>query len=177
MNKDQTYTNSTQRKSWQQTVVWPLIWKNINDILKDKGPLGDGGWIAEEGQGSCPFCSWLLVQHMDAFPDNQKKFLDKFKVAFPRHEKLPFLRDRVMVNLEIIKLSKKEKFYDRNNKILRNPTVDVRDPSKFRDADLSIYKPISAQQALDNARKENNHLLVRAVMNTNAKTQPSFNKK
>jgi len=163
MNKDQEYKDPTSRKSFQ-TQVWPYIQKNIDAILSDKGDQGNGDYPA------APYAAWLLVQHMDAFPENQIEFYKKLKQAIPNHPKIKFLRDRAAVNKWILKHADDPRYYY-EGKPLPNPTVNVRNPAIFADAGM---EPTSAEEALSNAKSAGNRLLVAAVQATGATTQPSF---
>lgn len=166
MDYDQKNTEQSAREALQNR-VWPFITKNIDTILSDKGDKGNGDYP------TAAFAAWLLVQHMDAFPERQQEFLLHLEKTIPNHPKLRFLRDRVAVNQEIVRLWKSNPngYLDKNRKNLTNPTVDVRDPNRFDDASK---KAKSREEALNAAKKANNTLLVQAVTNTNALTQPSF---
>lgn len=163
MTKDQKYKDPTKRVGFQPK-IWRYINTNIKIILNDTGDKGDGDYPA------APFAAWLLVQHMDAFPQNQHNFYKRLKQAIPNHPKIQFLRDRVKVNQWIMKHYKNPKYYYKG-KPLPNPTVDVRDPKIFEDAGIMAT---SRGKALQNAKKAKNTLLVDAVQATNALTQPSF---
>jgi len=171
MDHDQSFKNPKDRIEWQNKIVWPFIQKNKHHILSDKGENGDGAWP------SSPYAAQLLVRHMDAYPDRQKQFYNNLKNYVPNHPELNSFKDRVDVNHEIMRQWKSDpsKWIDKNGNSLTNPTVDVRDPSKFNDANLEMYKPSSANDALQNAIKENNHLLASSVSNLGVTTQPSFN--
>ena len=166
MNQDQSIKDPTQRLSLQKS-AWSYITKNLNEILNDKGEKGNGDYP------SAPFAAWLIVQHMDAFPDLQSQFSSKLQQAIPNHPKLQFLKDRVAVNKEIVKLwnNNKNTYKDKNGQLLTNPTVDVRDPNKFSDVSMLAT---SREQALKNAEDAGNLLLVNAVKSSNAQTQPSY---
>lgn len=174
MNLDQTFVNAVSRKTWQKTKVIPYIMANLKDIFADTE--GNGEYLPSKNMASSPFAFWLLVQHMDMFPQEQEKFFREFAKKFPKHSKLKFLKDRVAVNKKIIELAKKNTYYDKNGKKLLHPTADVRDPTKFLDADIKKFKPTSASQALQNAKKCGNTLLVQAIETARPKvtTQPSF---
>ena len=174
MNHDQTFVNAVSRKNWQQSRVIPYLKANLKAILADTEENGE--YLPSKKMASSPFAFWLLVQHMDMFPQEQAKFFSEFAKKFPKHSKLKFLQDRVAVNKKIVELAKKNNYYDKNGKKLRNPTADVRDPTKFLDADIKKFKPTSASQALQNAKKCGNTLLVQAVEAARPKvtTQPSF---
>jgi Putative amidoligase enzyme len=170
MNQDQQYTDPTQRAGFQAK-VWPYIQKNINSILSDKGADGKGSYPA------APYAAWLLVQHMDAYPQNQGKFASQLEQAGldptdgkDGEGKLQFLKDRYKVN-KWIAANANNKEYFINNEPLPNPTVNVRNPAMFKDAG----KPwTSAKDALKGAINAGNKLLVAAVQATNAQTQPSY---
>lgn len=170
MNQDQQYEDPTQRVSFQAK-VWPYIQKNIQSILSDKGADGKGSYPA------APYAAWLLVQHMDAYPQNQGKFLQQLEQSgldpadSPGESgKLQFLKDRYEVNKWIAANANNKKYYV-NNKPLPNPTVNVRNPAIFKDAGIVTT---SRGDALKNAIKYGNKLLVDAVRATHAQTQPSF---
>jgi len=170
MNQDQQYEDPTQRASFQAK-VWPYIQKNIQSILSDKGADGKGSYPA------APYAAWLLVQHMDAYPQNQGKFLQQLEqsgldpAGNPGESgKLQFLKDRYEVNKWIAANANNKKYYV-NNKPLPNPTVNVRNPAIFKDAGIVAT---SRGDALKNAIKYGNKLLVAAVRATHAQTQPSF---
>lgn len=163
MNKDQKYKDPTSRVSFQ-TQVWPYIQKNIEIILNDKGDKGNGDYPA------APYAAWLLVQHMDAFPQNQINFYKRLKEAIPNHPKIQFLRDRAAVNQWIMKHANDPKYYYKD-KPLPNPTANVRNPKIFKDAGIIAT---SREESLQNAKEAGNKLLVDAVLATNALTQPSF---
>lgn len=163
MDEDQRYSNPRDRERFQDR-VWPFINKNIDAILSDSGERNNGDYP------SSSFAAWLLVQHMDAFPDRQQIFLSYLSKKLPKHVKYNFLSDRVKVNQWILRNYRNSKYY-KDNKPLSRPTVDVRDPNIFSDAKM---KARSRQEALDNAKKANNFLLVDAVINTGAMTQPSY---
>ena len=107
---------------------------------------------------------------MDAFPDRQKIFLNDLKQKVPKHIKLKFLQDRYSVNEWIMKNYNNPKYFH-EGKPLKNPTINVRNPKIFADAAIVAN---SRKEALDNAIKANNILLVEAVKATNAMTQPSY---
>ena len=163
MDEDQKYSDPTARKRFQN-MIWPFIVKNLDAILMDSGEKNNGDWP------SSAFAAWLLVQHMDAFPQRQKTFLTHLSRKIPKHVKLQFLKDRSNVNQWIMQNYSREKYY-REGKRLLDPTVDVRDPKKFTDAGI---KARTRKEALDNAIKAGNLLLVDAVLATNARTQPSY---
>ena len=163
MNQDQQYHDPTQRKSFQAK-VWPFIQKNMQAILTDKGPKGNGDYPA------APYAAWLLVQHMDAFPQNQVSFYNQLVKAIPNHPKIQFLKDRAAVNAWIQKNANNPEYYYKG-KPLPDPTVNVRNPAMFKDA---AVKAASREQALTNAEQAGNKLLVAAVKATNAQSQPSY---
>lgn len=163
MNKDQKYSDPTMRKNFQNR-VWLFITQHYNKILEDKGPNDNGEYPYS------PYAAWLLVQHMDARPDRQRKFLNDLKRKIPKHPKLKFIEDRTKVNEWILKNYKNPKYFYAG-KLLKDPTTNVRNPKLFDDAKV-VAK--SRDQALRNAKKAGNMLLVDAVKSTNAKTQPSY---
>jgi len=164
MNQDQQYTDPTQRAGFQAK-VWPYIQTNINSILSDKGKDGKGGYPA------APYAAWLLVQHMDAYPQNQVKFLQQLTQSGLNPDgKLQFLKDRAAVNQWILQNANNPKYYY-NSEPLPNPTVNVRNPAMFKDAGIVAT---SRKEALKNAINAGNKLLVGAVRATKAKTQPSY---
>ena len=171
MNKDQQFKNPTQRAGFQAQ-VWPYIQQNIKTIFADKGADGKGSYPA------APYAAWLLVQHMDATPNNQSKFASQLEQTGldptdgkDGEGKLQFIKDRAAVNQWILKLNDPEKYLDKHGKPLNNPTVDVRDPNKFDDAGIVST---SRQQALEKAIEAGNTLLVAAVQAAKAQTQPSY---
>lgn len=164
MDIDQRQRGLRARKKLQDK-VWPIIVGNLDDIFADKGPKGDGDYP------HAPFAAWLLVQHMDEDPARQVEFLNAMGSHLPNHPKLAFLRDRVAVNQEIMRLARASSYLDKNGNPLTHPTLDVRDPSKFDDAGMEAK---SREEALRNAEMAGNKLLVQAVNNTNAMTQPSY---
>jgi hypothetical protein len=164
MEQDQQFNDPTQRAGFQAK-VWPYIQQNIKTILADKGEKGNGDYPA------APYAAWLLVQHMDAYPQNQIEFYNALKQAIPNHPKIQFLRDRAAVNRWILKLNDPKKYIDKHGKPLTNPTADVRDPSKFDDAGIEYT---SAADALKGAISAGNTLLVDAVKKSRATTQPSY---
>ena len=171
MNQDQKFHDPTQRAGFQAQ-VWPYIQKNIQLIMSDKGQDGKGSYPA------APYAAWLLVQHMDAYPQNQGKFLQQLEQSGldptdgdgKNIGKLQFLRDRYRVNQWIAANANNEEYYV-NGKLLPNPTVNVRNPAIFKDAGIVAN---SREEALANAVKYGNKLLVAAVNATDAQTQPSF---
>jgi hypothetical protein len=163
MEQDQQYTDPTQRASFQAK-VWPYIQQNIKTILADKGEKGNGDYPA------APYAAWLLVQHMDAYPQNQIEFYNALKQAIPDHPKIQFLRDRAAVNQWIMKNANNPEYFIKG-KALPNPTVNVRNPAMFKDAGIVAT---SREEALANAEQAGNKLLVAAVNATNAQTQPSY---
>ena len=171
MNQDQQYEDPTQRAGFQAK-VWPYIQKNIQSILSDKGADGKGSYPA------APYAAWLLVQHMDAYPQNQAAFLSALEQSGLNPTdgdgknigKLQFLRDRYNVNKWIAANANNKEYYV-NGKPLPNPTVNVRNPAIFKDAGQVAT---SRDDALKNAIAAGNKLLVAAVQATNAQTQPSF---
>jgi hypothetical protein len=171
MDQDQQYEDPTQRAGFQAK-VWPYIQKNIQSILSDKGADGKGSYPA------APYAAWLLVQHMDAYPQNQASFLSALEQSGldptdgdgKNIGKLQFLRDRLAVNKWIAANANNKEYYV-NGKPLPNPTVNVRNPAMFKDAGIVAT---SRKDALDNAVKYGNKLLVAAVQATDAQTQPSF---
>ena len=171
MNKDQQFKNPTERAPFQAQ-VWPYIQQNIKTIFADKGADGKGSYPA------APYAAWLLVQHMDATPNNQSKFASQLEQAGldptdgkNGEGKLQFIKDRAAVNQEILKLNDTKKYLDKHGKPLTNPTADVRDPSKFDDAGIEYT---SAADALEGAIAAGNTLLVDAVKKAQATTQPSY---
>ena len=171
MNQDQQYEDPTQRAGFQAK-VWPYIQKNIQSILSDKGQDGKGSYPA------APYAAWLLVQHMDAYPQNQASFLSALEQSGldptdgdgKNIGKLQFLRDRLAVNKWIAANANNKEYYV-NGKPLPNPTVNVRNPAMFKDAGQVAT---SRDGALKNAIAAGNKLLVAAVQATDAQTQPSF---
>jgi hypothetical protein len=165
MNQDQQYTDPTERAgSGFQAKVWPYIQQNIKTILADKGEKGNGDYPA------APYAAWLLVQHMDAYPQNQIEFYNALKQAIPNHPKIQFLKDRAAVNQWIMKNANNPEYFIKG-KALPNPTVNVRNPAMFKDAGIVAT---SREEALQNAQAAGNKLLVAAVQATNAQTQPSY---
>jgi len=163
MDDDDKYNDPTARQNFQNK-VWPFIVKHMDVILIDSGEKNNGDWP------SSAFAAWLLVQHMDAFPQRQQTFLKHLTTKIPRHVKFQFLKDRSNVNQWILANYTKQKYFY-NGKKLINPTVNVRNPKLFADAGIRAK---SRQEALDNAIKAGNLLLVDAVLATRAKTQPSY---
>jgi hypothetical protein len=170
MEQDQQYEDPTQRAGFQAK-VWPYIQENIRTILADKGEDGKGSYPAS------PFAAWLLVQHMDAYPQNQGEFLQQLAQSGLNptdgkggEGKLQFLKDRYEVN-KWIAANANNKEYFINNEPLPNPTVNVRNPAMFKDAGQVAT---SRKEALTNAEQAGNKLLVAAVNATKAKTQPSY---
>jgi hypothetical protein len=163
MNQDQQYEDPSQRAGFQAK-VWPYIQQNIKTILADKGENGNGDYPA------APYAAWLLVQHMDAYPQNQIEFYNALKQAIPNHPKIQFLRDRAAVNQWIMKNANNPEYFIKG-KALPNPTVNVRNPAIFKDAGIVAT---SREEALANAEQAGNKLLVAAVNATNAQTQPSY---
>jgi len=164
MDDDQKYTNPTSRKHFQNE-VWPFILSNYKNIFADRGPKNNGDYPHS------PYAAWLLVQHMDAFPDRQRKFLNDLKANIPTHPKIKFLEDRVKVNEWILSNYKSKIYYKIKGKWLDEPTTNVRNPDYFNDAKIRAN---SRQEALENAVKAHNWILVDAVNATNALTQPSY---
>jgi hypothetical protein len=163
MEQDQQFKDPTRREGFQAK-VWPYIQKNIRTILADKGKKGNGDYPA------APYAAWLLVQHMDAYPQNQIEFYNKLKQAIPDHPKIQFLKDRAAVNQWIMKNANNPKYFIKG-KALPNPTVNVRNPAIFKDAGIVAT---SREEALANAKQAGNKLLVAAVRATKAQTQPSY---
>jgi pyrimidine deaminase RibD-like protein len=163
MDKDQKFKDPSQRIQFQEE-IWPQIEKYLVYILEDRGPKGDGDYP------SSPFAAWLLVQHMDAFPNRQREFLNALEQYIPNHPKIQFLRDRLAVNEWVMEHYTEKNFYH-NGKPLPNPTVNIRNPAYFKDAGI---KAGSRSEALANAEKAGNVLLVAAVNATGATTQPSY---
>jgi len=175
MEQDQQYTDPTRRAGTRragfQTKVWPYIQQNIKTILADKGEDGKGSYPAS------PYAAWLLVQHMDAYPQNQGEFLQQLAQSGldptdgkDGEGKLQFLKDRYEVNKWIAANANNPKYYY-NSEPLPNPTVNVRNPAMFKDAGIVAT---SRKDALDNAIAAGNKLLVAAVQAKRAKTQPSY---
>ena len=165
MDKDQQLNRNPPARISLPKQVWPVIQKHLQAILADVGPKGDGDYP------SAAFAAWLLVQHMDAMPQNQATFYQALSRAIPNFPKLQYLRDRAAVNQAILRLNNPQKYKDKNGQPLKNPTMDVRDPSKFDDAGMVAR---SQQEALANAQQAGNNLLVDAVKAAGATTQPSF---
>ena len=170
MEKDQQYENPTKRAGFQAK-VWPYIEQNIKTILADRGEDGKGSYPA------APYAAWLLVQHMDADPQNQGKFLQQLEQSGldptdgnDGEGKLQFLKDRYKVNKWIAANSNNKEYFI-NNEPLPNPTVNVRNPYMFKDAGQVAT---SREDALKNAVAAGNKLLVAAVQATDAQTQPSY---
>lgn len=173
MMKDQGMSRNPQQRVTLQNQVYPFIQKNIKEILSDRGANNNGD--CTDGN-LCPasFSAWLLVQHMDANPERQLWFAQQLESNnFTNHVKYQFIKDRGMVNQKIIELynANKDQYKDKNGQLLTNPTSDVRDSTKFDDASGNYS---SAQQALEAAKNAGNELLYQAVVQTNAKTQPSY---
>lgn len=161
MEQDQNYHNPVERMPFQR-MVWSFISKNMSAIVSDMGDKGDGDYP------SASFAAWLLVQHMDGFPDWQKEFLAKF----PRnHKKYEFLRDRVAVNDKIRNFAASGEHGCDDPRFKGDPVSGVRDTSIFPVG----KEPTSAAQALQQAKDQKNTCLVAAVLASGAKTQPSFN--
>ena len=104
MDQDRQYSNPTERVAFQAK-VWPYIQQNIKTILADKGEKGNGDYPAS------PYAAWLLVQHMDAYPQRQIEFYNQLKKAIPNHPKIQFLRDRAAVNQWILKNADDPRFF------------------------------------------------------------------
>lgn len=173
MMKDQAMSRNPQQRVSLQNQIWPFIQKNINIILSDRGPNNNGD--CTDGN-SCPasFSTWLIVQHMDAFPDRQSWFVKQLESNnFTNNVKYQFIKDRATVNQKIIQLfnSNRNAYKDKNGQPLTNPTSDVRDSSKFLDAGNNYN---SAADALNGAKDAGNELLYQAVVQTGVKTQPSY---
>lgn len=166
MNQDKEIKNPTLRIPLQNN-AWKYIQENLDDILADKGEKNNGDYP------TAPFAAWVIVQHMDAFPQKQKEYLSKLSQVIPNFPRLQFLKDRVAVNQEIIKLwnINRNQYVDKFGKPLTNPLIDVRDPNKFNDVDIIAT---SRDEALKNAENAGNTLLLNAVKNSNAQTQPSY---
>ena len=163
MERDQEFKDPTQRIQFQEE-IWPRIEKYMVEILEDVGEKGNGDYP------SSPYSTWLLVQHMDAFPNRQREFLNALEQYIPNHPKIQFLRDRVAVNEWVQEHYTEKKFYH-NGKPLSKPTVNIRNPAMFKDAGI---KAETRSEALANAKKAGNVLLVAAVNATGAETQPSY---
>ena len=170
MEQDQQYEDPTKRAGFQAK-VWPYIEQNIKTILADRGEDGKGSYPA------APYAAWLLVQHMDAYPQNQGKFLQQLEQSGldptdgkDGEGKLQFLKDRYKVNKWIAANANNEEYFI-NNEPLPNPTVNVRNPTIFKDAGQVAT---SRKDALKNAVAAGNKLLVAAVRATDAQTQPSY---
>lgn len=166
VNKDQNLNEDPPaRIPLQKKVILPFIQKNIDTIFSDKENIDK--W------GNCISKAFLLVQHMDNFVNNQKKFLEVMRQKAPNHPGYQFLEDRCKVNEWILKNYNNEKYYY-NGKPLPQPTVNVRNKKYF--SDVGGNYP-SSEVALQKAREAGNVLLVDAVEATGAKTQPSYNVK
>ena len=163
MEEDQKFDNPSDRKKFQQD-VWKFISNYYGVIFHDKGDGGNGDYPA------APYATWLLVQHMDAFPQEQKKFLSDLQSEIPNFPKLQFLKDRVAVNQWILKNYNQEKYFWKGEP-LPEPTSNVRDSNYFEDAKM---RATSRGQALRHAIKAGNILLADAVKATGARTQPSY---
>ena len=159
MDEDQNYHNPVERKPFQQK-VWQFISSNIDAIVGDMGDKQDGDYP------SASYAAWLLVQHMDAFPEWQKMFLQKLPT---NHMKYQFLRDRVAVNDKIREFASQGLHGCNDPRFNGDPISGVRDTNLFPNEN-----PKSAQQALQQAEKQGNTCLVAAVQASKAKTQPSF---
>ena len=159
MTEDQNYHNPVERKPFQQK-VWQFISSNIDAIVGDMGDKQDGDYP------SASYAAWLLVQHMDAFPEWQKMFLEKLPT---NHRKYQFLRDRVAVNDKIRQFASQGLHGCNDPRFNGDPISGVRDTNLFPNEN-----PKSAQQALQQAEKQGNTCLVAAVQASKAKTQPSF---
>jgi hypothetical protein len=173
MGQDQANNEDPTQRAGFQGRIWPYIKRNIKTILADRGEDGKGSFPA------APFAAWLLVQHMDAYPDNQVEFLNWLEQSGldPTDGKggpgkLQYLRDRSAVNQWILRHALDRRYYYKGRP-LPNPTVNVRNPEYFADAG-SGSQAANRHEALQNARKAGNRLLVAAVLKTGAKTQPSF---
>ena len=160
MTEDQNYHNPVERKPFQQK-VWQFISSNIDAIVGDMGDKQNGDYP------SASYAAWLLVQHMDAFPEWQKMFLEKLPT---NHRKYQFLRDRVAVNDKIRQFASQGLHGCDDPRFKGDPISGVRDTNLFPNEN-----PKSAQQALQQAEKQGNTCLVNAVHASRAKTQPSYN--
>ena len=117
MELDQQYDDPTKRIPLQAK-VWPYIQKNLDAIMSDLGPHNNGGYP------TAPFAAWVLVQHMDAFPQNQDTFYKQLAKAIPNHPELQSLRDRADVNAWIQKYANDPKYYH-DGKPLPDPTINL----------------------------------------------------
>ena len=160
MTEDQNYHNPVERKPFKQK-VWQFISSNIDAIVGDMGDKQNGDYP------SASYAAWLLVQHMDAFPEWQKMFLQKLPT---NHVKYQFLRDRVAVNDKIREFASQGLHGCNDPRFNGDPISGVRDTNLFPNEN-----PKSAQQALQQAEKQGNTCLVAAVQASKAKTQPSYN--
>jgi len=160
MNTDQDYSNPTDRHPFQQK-VWSFIQKNIDAITNDMGEKKDGDYP------SASYAAWVLVQHMDNFPEWQKEFLQKFPKT---HKRYKFLYDRVAVNEKVTQFASQKLYGCDNPKFKGNPLSGIRDTSIFPQGN-----PKSAQQALQHAIDQGNTCLAAAVQHSGATTQPSYN--
>ena len=159
MEEDQHYDNPVERKPFQQK-VWSFISKNIDAIVDDMGDMGNGDYPAAS------YAAWLLVQHMDGFPQWQKAFLQKLPSNHIKHQ---FLSDRVAVNDKIRQFASQGLYGCNDPRFNGDPVSGVRDTKLFNN-----LNPTSAQQALQQAIQQNNTCLVAAVRATGAQTQPSY---
>lgn len=174
VEKDQALSDEPPARKALQDEVWPFIQNNIEAILSDVGH-GDGDFPA------APYSAWVLVQHMDAFPENQIKFIQQLENSkLTVGGKLQFLKDRAAVNQWILQHANNPLYFykgkDGKKKVpiaLPDPAVNVRNPKYFSDAGEDAGAT-SRDQALDNARTAGNLLLVAAVEATGAQTQPSY---
>ena len=166
-NKDSSFPNPALRITWQKSVVWPFISKkeNWDIIFSDLGDKGDGNYPA------CPYAAAILVQHMDAFVNYQKRFFNELQRKVPKYKKMKFHIERLKVNKEIIRLSKLNGEAGCGCNLLKNPTTDVRDTKLFP---MKGPEPTNAAEALKQVIKSGNTCLAAAVKNTKATTQPSF---
>ena len=170
MNQDQKYNNNPNgRINWQKNTVQPFISKNISNILADNKDNGN--------YPHAPYACWVLVQHMDAFVDYQEYFCKEMEKVIPKFSKLKFLKDRIIVNREILSLWNKQTDKDANGQPLNNPTADLRDSNRFPPLQ-GAKPPRSAKEAYEQILKANNNPLfikaLQAAYKKGVTTQPSY---
>ena len=168
MNQDQQMSHDPTARKGLQDEVWAYMNEpGVMDlILQDKGDKGNGDYP------TAAFAAWLLVQHMDADPDRQAKFLGQLEKAIPNHVKMKFLKDRTKVNQWIQAHANDEESGCADEKLKGQPTIYTRDQTLFPDGG-----PTSREQALAAAKRNGNKCLYNAVTQTGAKTQPSYTQK
>ena len=156
MMKDQSYDNPVQRKPFLQQ-AWQFISKNMDAIMKDLGDTGNGDCQTEP----CPasYSAWVLVQHMDPFPEYQKAFFQRMPA---NHKRYGSLRLRIAINDKIREFASQGLHGCNDPRFNNDPVSAVRDSSLFPNKIGNAYPKSKAEAEALAAQTGNTCLLAAA---------------